>query len=386
MKRRALSTLCIILGLTTKAWAQDQSVTTAVNTTATSAISAKKEKSKFTADWRLRLAGTDFHDDQSQSKYVDFRLDVRSKYLLTESLTLDLQPSIRMVSGQNQTIDGADKMENKILLNQAAAHYTPVEWFRLSAGALNERAIHTSLLIDELAFPAARTTALIKSGIFEMGFYLETAIPTSTSLSTNTKDLEPTPSLNTAALIWKFQSNKETFWKTGVSYFMYNNLPSAVAQQSLLLGNTVQNVSDAQYNFVYQFQGEEFGTEIQVPVFKYVDFVGQAQYIHNDKAPSEDATGYLALAGAKIHMTHNMDWTLKGMYFSIAPEAAVAYFNARGFETNRVGYGAETLFSFKKEGFNVGLQYKDAEVMYENPVQSREKQFILKLETFYADI
>src|SRR5438445_12094789 len=184
---------------------------------------------------------------QSQAKYIDLRLDLRSKYTLTSSLLLDLQPSIRLVSGQAQTIDGADKMENKILLNQAAAHYSPFSGLRLSAGALNQRFMHSALLIDEMAFPAARIMGLTKGDTLEAGLAVETAIPTSTSLSTNTKELEPTPSLNTAALLMKWQPSKEAYWKAGVSYFMFNNLPSSVAQQSLLLGNMqINNVSDAQ--------------------------------------------------------------------------------------------------------------------------------------------
>lgn len=368
--------------LASQAWSQDQ----VVNQISTS-LPTKKKEEKFQADWRVRLAGQDFKDEQSQSKYVDFRFDLRSKYTLSSSLFLDLQPSIRLVSGQSQTIDGADKMENKILLNQAAAHYTPFNNLRFSAGALNQRFMHSALLIDDMAFPAARLMGLAKGDTMEAGLAVETAIPTSTSLSTNTKELEATPSLNTAALLLKWQPSKNTFWKTGVSYFLFNNLPSAVAQQSLLLGNMqINNVSDAQYTFLNKFQGIEASTELQIPVLSSVDLLGQVDYLHNDKVSSEDANAVRYSLGTNIQMTRNMDWTFKGFYFSIAPEAAVSYFNARNFETNRIGYGAETYFSFKKEGFKLGIQYRDAEVMYANPVQSREKALMIKLETFYANI
>lgn len=367
--------------LATQAWSQDQ-----VQTQISTSLPKKKEE-KFQADWRLRMAGQDFKDEQSQAKYVDLRLDLRSKYLLTSSLSLDLQPSIRLVSGQAQTIDGADKMENKILLNQAAAHYTPFNNLRLSAGALNQKFMHTGLLVDEIAFPAARLVGSMKTEAFETGLALETAIPTSTSLSTNTKELEATPSLNTAALLVKWQANKDTFWKTNIGYFMYNNLPSSVAQQSLLLGNMkISNASDAQYSFLNKFQGIEASTELQIPVSTRLDLIAQVEYLHNDKVASEDADAIKYLIGTNIQMSRNLDWTIKAAYFSVAPEAAVAYFNARNYETNRVGYGAETYFSFKKEGFKLGVQYKDAEVMYANPVQSREKAVTIKLETFYANI
>ncbi|WP_246845056.1 hypothetical protein [Bdellovibrio sp. NC01] len=363
-----------------KAWAQ------APETQLSTSLPTPKKESKFQADWRLRMAGNDFQDDQSQSKYVDMRLDLRAKYTLTSSFYLDLQPSVRLVSGQSQTIDGADKMENKILLNQAAAHYNPIDSLRLSAGALSQRYLHSSLLIDDMAFPAARAMAIYNGSIVNTGLAVETAIPTSTSLSTNTKELEPTPSLNTATLLANV-GNKDAFWKNRVGYFIYNNLPSAVAQQSLLLGNMqISNESDAKYAFINKFQGIEAYTELQLPVLTHLDLLAGAEYLHNDQVSSEDADASFYWGGGNIHMTKNMDWTLKAGYFSVAPEAAVAYFNSRGFETNRVGYAVETSFSFKKEGFKLGVQYKDAEVMYENPVQSREKFLTIKLETFYANI
>lgn len=384
MTRTVLSTFCLILTLAMQAGAQSPEASVSGQISTVQPAPAKK--SKFSADWRLRLSGNDQSDEQSQSKYVDLRFDLRSKYLLTSSFYLDLQPSIRLVSGQNQSIDGADKMENKILLNQAAAHYVPFESLHMAAGALSQRFMHSTLLIDDISFPAARIVGLVKSGSFESGLAVETAIPTSTSLSTNTKELEPTPSLNTAALLIKW-GDRQTFWKTNVGYFMYNNLPSAVAQQSLLLGNnSVGNLSDAQYYFTDKYQGIEASTEVQIPLGTTFDALAGAEYLRNDKVASDQGTAYKVSAGTNIHMTRGLDWTVTGSYFSIAPEAAVSYFNARGYETNRVGYGAETYLSFRKEGFKIGVQYKEAEVMFENPVQSREKSLMIKLETFYANI
>lgn len=381
MKRRSLTTFCLTLILTAQTWAQ----TEFSGQISSPMPAAPKKESKLLADWRLRLNGTDFHDDQSQAKFVAIYLDLRSKYLLTSSLHIDFQPSFRLVSGQSQTIDGADKMENKILLTQAAAHYTPLSNLRLSAGALNQRYMHTSLLVDEMAFPAARAIGGFKADAFESSLAFETAIPTSTSLSTNTKELEPTPSLNTLALISKW-GDKEAYWKASIGYFAYNNLPSAVAQQSLLLGNSVQNISDAQYNFVNKYQGTEASSEVQLPVHSRFDLYGRIEYLHNDKASSQDATASMYAAGVNLHLNAGLDCSLIGSYFSVAPEAAVAYFNAHNYETNRIGYGAESALSFKKEGFRLRVQYKDSEVMYQNPVQSREKLLMLKLETFYANI
>lgn len=377
MKRTAISTVCLIMILTAQTWAQGQIST---------ALPEAKKESKFSAEWRLRLSGSDMHDEQSQSKVVDIRAEIKAKYLLSSSLQLDIQPTLRLQSGQTQSVDGADKPENKITLNQAAAHYLPFQGFRLSAGALNQRHMHTQLLMDNLAFPAARMEGLLKYGNFKTSLAVESAIPTSTSLSTNTKELEPTPSLNSAALKLNWQASKNLYWKTTAGYFVFNNLPSAVAQQSRLLGNEVDKISDAQYVFMNKYEGIQASTEFEFPVLSALDINIGGEYLINQKATSDNNQAYRFFANSEIHLTKNMGLIIGGSYFSVAPEAAVAYFNATGFETNRVGYAAESALSFNKEGFLVGLKYVDAEVMFANTVQSREKTLFIKLETFYADL
>lgn len=377
MKWSAGFTFCLTLILSLQAWSQG---------TSTASLKSSRNEKKFSAEWRLRLQGESHNDEQSQAKVFDLRTDLKAKYTLHSSLYLDLQPSLRLQSGQTQSVDGADKAENKIYLTQAAMVYRPFNVTRLSAGALNQRYLHTRLLLDEIAFPSARAEVLLTRGTLLSALALETAIPTSTSLSTNTRELEPTPSLNTVALKMNLQGSKELFLKFTGGYFIYNNLPSAVAQASRLLGNEVNALSEAQYTFAHKFEGVEGSLEWSVPVSTWMELVGYGEYVVNQKAPAELGTGYYYAAAGNFHVTSNMDLSLGGAYFSIAPEAAVSYFNARRFETNRIGYSAETMLSFKKEGFKVGAEFSESEVMFINSIQSKEQRIFLKLETFYADI
>ncbi|WP_413581917.1 hypothetical protein [Bdellovibrio sp. HCB288] len=377
MKRSAFATICLILILATDVFAQG---TSSLN------VSESSEKSRFSAEWRLSMKGQDESDDQTQSKYVDLRMEVKSKYILTNSLYLDMQPAIRLISGQAQTIDGADSMKNALLLNQAAVMFKPVNSLQFAAGALNQSYNHTSLLVDSMAFPSARAQALARMGSTVSGLVIETAIPTSTSLSTNTQEKEPTPGLNTAAVHVNYMPSKSAFWKNSVGYFVYSNLPSSVAQSSMLLGNEVNTISDAHYEFINEYAGIEASTELQIPLATLFDITLGAEYLKNQKAAEDVNTAYNLSLGAIIHMSSTLDFSLTGKYFSVAPEAAVAYFNAGGYETNRIGYRVDSVFSFKKHGFNIGASYRDSEVMFSNTVQSREKTIMIKLETFYANI
>ncbi len=210
--------------------------------------------------------------------------------------------------------------------------------------------MHTTLLVDSIAFPAARVEALLKAGSFKTSLGVETAIPTSTSLSANTKDLEPTPSLNSAALKFTWQESDHLYFKTSAGYFTYNNLPSAVAKTSQLLGNDVDKISDAQYAFMYKYEGWEGKAEFKFPIFKSLDIGGGAEYLINEKGPSDQNSAYHYAFGADIHLTQNTDLSFVGHYFSVAPEATVAYFTSSMYDTNRVGY------SLQKVLFHSGMK------------------------------
>jgi hypothetical protein len=348
-------------------------------------LKPETERSPFSGEWQVGISGAESQDEQSQSKKVDFRLAVKAKYELTSYLLLDVQPVIRLQSGQTQSVDGADSAENKILLNQAAVDLHS-ENFKLLAGALNQTALHSPLLVDNMAFPGARAQAMLNTSQTETGISVETAIPTSTSLSANTSELEPTPSLNTAALRFNWQSSKRAFWKTKAGYFAYSDLPSAVAQKSRLLGNEVISMSESDYSLKYEHSGLDAMTEISIPVLNRFTLLAGGSYLQNQKAPSDLNTATFFWGGAEIYFNRNFSWDLMGGHFSVAPESAVSYFNATGFETNRVGYVIETIFKFQKERFNLSVKYMDAELMYESEYQSREKTLTIKLETAYANI
>lgn len=377
MKRTVVSTFCLILILGSQVRAQGQN---------SLLLKESESPSRFSADWRLRLSGTEVKDEQSQSKVVDLRTEIKAKYLLHSSLYLDIQPSMRLQAGQTQSIDGADKPENKIYLYQAAAHYRPASFFRTSAGALNQRYMHTGLLVDAIAFPAVRAETLFKTDSTKSVFAIESAIPTSTSLSTSSKELESTPSLNSAMLKTSWETKAKFEGKISLGYFAYNNLPSTIAQKSGLLGNEINKISDANYAFSYKYEGFELATELQIPVSSNIDLITGAEYLVNQKAPAKINQATTYFGRASFHVSKSKDLIIGGSYFTIAPESAVSYFNASAYETNRVGYSAETSFAFKKEGYSFGLRYSDAEVLYSNAIQSREKTLLIKLETFYANL
>ena len=338
-------------------------------------------------DWKTELAGQSTTGETQQSKLADFRLDFKVLYTLNSYLNLDFEPIVKFQSSNQQTLDAADTPDNKLLLYQAAVNFKPIYFFILSAGALNQGPMHTSLLIDDIPFPGARgNIAIYSSRDVNLNLLAETAIPATSSLSPNTNDLEPTPSFNSAALKFKMDSPASYSWTTLVGYFSYSQLPTAIAAQSYLLGNTVQLNSQTEGIFKYQYQGYEAKSKMKFSVIRGMDLFFGGEYLQNSKAPAGLNRASLLFAGTDVFLKKGMSLTVSGGYFHIEPDAAVAYFAPQSyFNTNRVGYMAETYLNFKRESFRIGLRYSEAEAMFVSPVQNRERAILLRLETTYAD-
>lgn len=343
--------------------------------------------SPLEASWRMALSGVDAQDSQSSSKYVGVGLEARSKYHLLPDLYFALDPLIRFENGSYQTIDGTRKNESGLYLKEAAAHWQFLQGSDLSAGALNQTKVHSELLVGDQAFPAVRADVQIfKIGNFQTLVTAEQAIPTSSSLATNTTGVESTPRFLSASLALNYEASLG-HWRTRLGTFSYDNLPSTVATESGFRGNTVISLTEAESKFVYEYQGVEALTSLRTPVMRGWDVLADASYLQNNKARAELSRAYAASIGSEFYFIGRKSLEMKLTSFRIEPDAAVAFFNSNKFyNTNRVGYSYESFMNFKRYNFRLGARYTEAEVIFLNPTQSREKSLMLILETAYANI
>jgi hypothetical protein len=342
----------------------------------------------YSLAWKAGLAGNNAQDDQSSSKYVSFGLDAQMNYWLAPTVFFDVNPLIKFENGSFQSIDGERKNESGIYMREAGANWMFANSSTLAAGALDQTTSHSALLVGDQAFPAVRARwQVLGINSFYTGIEAAQAVPTSTSLSTNTTGVEPTPGFSSASLNFNYQPSPQYYWKNRVGAFRFDNLPTAVAYESSLRGNTTTALTQSEALFTYKYQGFEATSELRFPVMRGWDFYGSASYLKNSQVESNLGEAYAAKAGSEFFFVgrKSLDLSLTG--FRIAPDAAVAYFNSNQFfNTNRVGYSIESYVNFKKYNFRLGLGYTEAELIYLNPVQSREKNLMLKLETFYANI
>lgn len=351
-------------------------------------LSDKNSAVKF--DWKAAIASKDTSNEFSQSKLVDFRLDFKLNYQVNSDLKMDLQPLFKYQTGSQQTLQAADKSDTRIVIKQAAVHYSPVNFAEVSAGALNQKYSHAVILVDEIAFPTARLQVFTlgkDNKDFQVNLLAETAMPTSSNLSPNTNEFEKTPAFNTFGVRLKNETNWREYTKLTANYFSYENLPRSVAASSYTLGNTVNKISDNEGVFEYEYKGIEATALFRMNLLGPADaFVG-GEFIQNQKAPSGLNKGYQAYLGGEYFMKKSTSIDLKLSTFRVEPDAAVAYFTPNElFNTNRVGYWFESRINFYKDSYRIGIRYSEAQPLFESNVQSHEKSLLLKLETTYAEI
>lgn len=340
----------------------------------------------FKGQWKLALLGLQTSNVSEQRKLVRSGLILQANTNLTDDLLVRVLGAIRLQSGTVQVLNTSEDEKNPIKLGEAGLYYRPAPLFILSAGALDMNQTHSTLAFDSNAFPAVR--AFLQSGSLhnpDFRFFVESAIPTNNSFATETQEFESTPELHSMGLQYLIKRKEMEILYFSLVGFRWKNLPGSVAAKSYVKGNSVNLFSETLGAFESEFAGIESELETQIPLTGSFTLTPALRYLQNMEAPSGMGQAWEAELSSTLHTT-SQNYTLSASRFEIQPDATVAFYGPTLlFNTNRVGYSAQIEVDFKKHGFKVSTRYADAELIYDSPVQSRERSILVRLETNYAD-
>lgn len=340
----------------------------------------------FESSYSFSLEGKSNQNIQAQSQLVGTKLGVSVDYWFQDNFFVDSDLNLAFYTGHIQSLE-TDKTSNQtISLNNVSANYVPYSSSRISVGALSPKQIHSSLLLENNPFPAVR--ADLKTWEQSQGmlnFYIQNAITTNSSLSTNTKELEPTPELRTIGFRYSM-GGKQNFVTNQLSYFSFNNLSTSIATDSALKGNTTNAISSLEREFTYSYYGVDFSSKAQIEINKRLSALTTVSYLKNQGADTGLNTAYLLKLGG-IYYLKNHSIEISSGFFRIEPDATVStYSSSQYFFTNRTGYTTEATLNFHQSQFSVKIAYTDAQTIFQSIDQNKEQLILLKLETKYANL
>lgn len=328
----------------------------------------------------MGLSGDRFESSTEQQSVSKFYIQANFDYPVAPLLSFNIAPRFSNASGFSQNQERQNANASTWSVRNASADINPKGVFTISAGALDQSVDHHPILLSETTFPAVRATLQNKY----VGLTGESAIATSSSLSTQTRSFEKTPTFSSAGIFGKYDGEVLNLQARAL-YFDFKDLPLTVSTDSALNGNSGRNTSGNDSEFIYDYHGYQADGSIKARFNKYFAVGASGAWVQNQDAPSSMNQGTEGKVFADINLSRKWMLTPSYEYFEVQPDAVVAYYNDPSMNTNRAGYRAGLATTYNDK-VRVSFSGGERNVLFETPNQEREKTWNLTLETMHAPL
>ncbi|GIL18649.1 MAG: hypothetical protein BroJett040_24000 [Oligoflexia bacterium] len=359
------------------------SETTTLSLTQPTEIRASSGQKKIT--WSLSLGGEKRQDEFSNQKsQFSLGLNMQFDFELNSWLSLNVSPLVFSKSGYIQSQDISSAEGSGIELKNAALMIQPYSGGSVLLGALNQQKTHTTLLVDDKAFPAAKLIlGNNPQSLNQFGGYGQAAIPSAASSTNSSHDTEKNPSLSAVGIYYNF-NDVYLKWKNKVGRFQYRSLPLSVSTKSVLIGNSGVSTSGTDMLFAHDFEGTEFQTQLDWTLSK-IEFTIKGESVKNDKAPSGSNEALLGKISGIYRMNRHWAIVPEYTYYRIQEDAVVAYYNGSFLNSNYAGYKGGLGLEWSKS-MKFSVLGGERVPLVEKTTQSKETTFMLLMETYNAAI
>ena len=340
--------------------------------------------------WKISAGarGTYFEDRFNRDSLTALLLRAEGESQLTNTLKLDGSVSGIFEQGTAQGLkQQSTRRDSGFYLNQVRLAYEATDWLNLDAGALSQRRYMSPLLAYSASYPALRQNLEAESGSLKWAFSSQQAIPTSQKLSTKAVSKEEQPVYLAAAA--SLQKN----WPFGTQarvipgLYQFSSLPSAVAYESCLIGNSVIGKCAPGARFAYNFFGTDTYADIMLHLPHEWKITLGGNYLQNFEAPSGRSQGVLYeldfFKGLNVDLA--MGWILQ--YFEKQSDVTPAFYAPFMYENNRKGYGGKFRFLFSRRQIELKGTLMQTVPLRTTAVQNSTVNYVrLSLETSYESL
>lgn len=339
--------------------------------------------------WNSELSGTSFRDEVTQSESVRFSAGLKASHQLAPQIITQVEGKLDMTSANVQSVFDDYRPRNGLVLNQGVVIWVPVKWFDFKAGAINQGYLNSPLLLSERAFPATLQQFYFNNDSNTRGLRLvfQQAIPTSETLGTRTTEKEPTPYLFTQTVA-AHQSLWDQFHILGsMTYFDFSRLPSEIARESRLYGNSVKPSGPFTAEFDYGFSGIASQIQVRHRFHRSWQWRVGYSYLENSAAPADINKGQIVSLWLNNYNLNDVVLIGRVDYFINQSDSSPAAYNS-GFygHNNREGMAYELRSDFQNYGFFIRARYVHNRAIDEVPFQHPQNYFLVSFGTNYVEI
>ncbi len=357
-------------------------------TTPTHSSSAKYQNSllsgkNFEIEYSFIMFGLEQESQYESYQIASFRIYSTWKYRISNDVILFVEPYLIFRTGADQATDGSSHQGTVFFPKDASLIWMPASWLQLRGGILDQNFVHSFLMLEDQAFPGARSTLYFGNGDLRASLIAEDDILTYSSNTSSTNQLEATPTFASAALETHYNLNRHDQVKLSAGYWQYDNLPSSLAALAMLGGNTVDRTSDTFSVFTYQYKGVEARSRLEL-AFGPVDFNLYSEGLYNTAAPQGLNTAWNGGGEIVFRGSQNRKYGFNAEYFHVEPDSAVSAYNSVEFDrTNRNGIMLMPYFKWGKKENKISIRFVTSTPIYNNAPQSDVTQFRIRWETAY---
>lgn len=364
----------------------DQSALSAFSEERTAVDTKKPRDFKF--GYLIRSGYDSFANEREQSQFVALAIGGAADYNALPRLRLYTRAVARVVSQYAQSRFGDNVSSNGVLMEEAYGelHVVDMKSFDLDVkgGALDMGYLRARMLVNDRPFPGMRQTAKYKSDLVDVEVMAQQTIPTSTTLSAKTVDSEVTPSFLTETFEATIKPHPSFRVQGFVTHYQFNNLPSAVALDSVVYGNTIEETGPNTARFKYRFNGFMAGGRTYVGFNQRTGWGVEGYVLQNNEAPEGYRNGQFLETQFNIGLPGRVDLSPVAGIFFVEDDVVPGYYNSsRLGHNNRQGQTYALEAAFRQERFKLRAEYIDSDIISDNYNQSRQQFFMLRFETLY---
>lgn len=366
----------------------EAAASTSTEAEATSATTLERKPKRkiglIKAGWNLGLVGESFANEKEQAQLTGFGIGAQLRYGLLSTLELRAAGRMTLQSGYAQSQFGDNVSSSGVRMSEAVLSLKPSPSVAIEAGAIDQAHLLTALVVDSQPFPGVVEKISFGGKRLNLEVKAQQAIPTSTTLSTKAVESENTPTFLTETLTLKSELSERTQVMGYVTHYAYSGLPSKVAEDSELHGNTVSEITQTRYRFTHDFDGFILGGAAKLAINQKTDWLVAGYMVQNQKAPATYNQAQHALTSVKFALPDDVDLSIGGDAFFAESDVAPAFYNNAALgHNNRAGWAARVKAIFKEAGFEIGGRFIRSDVINPSLLQSRQDYILLEFETLY---